>query len=80
MTAETFWEDPPGYFDDIVWPAYIKAHKHLFRNDNVEAGDLSERAKGKDMDMYLLETSKVGMDGMVQEMAEAIYAKYAKLA
>src|SRR5579859_7382167 len=32
-----FWEDPPGYFDDIVWPCYIKDHQHLFENGDVNA-------------------------------------------
>ncbi|ORY33384.1 hypothetical protein BCR39DRAFT_463559 [Naematelia encephala] len=35
------WSDPPNYFEEIVYPAYIKAHEHLF--DNVETGQLKER-------------------------------------
>ncbi|KAH9277006.1 hypothetical protein BASA83_000523 [Batrachochytrium salamandrivorans] len=23
VTTEGLWEDPPGYFEDIVWPAYL---------------------------------------------------------
>ena len=23
VTVETFWADPPGYFDDVVWPGWI---------------------------------------------------------
>ncbi|KAL7266086.1 ribosylnicotinamide kinase [Rhizina undulata] len=34
-TIEGFWTDPPGYFDKIVWPNYVKNHKHLFINDDV---------------------------------------------
>ncbi|CCA74079.1 related to NRK1-Nicotinamide riboside kinase [Serendipita indica DSM 11827] len=26
----SLWQDPPGYWDDIVWPAYLKAHKPHF--------------------------------------------------
>ncbi|KAK9447894.1 P-loop containing nucleoside triphosphate hydrolase protein [Limtongia smithiae] len=29
-TIEGFWVDPPGYFDDIVWPGYVRAHRDLF--------------------------------------------------
>ncbi|GEQ68234.1 hypothetical protein JCM33374_g1901 [Metschnikowia sp. JCM 33374] len=36
-TIEGFWQDPPGYFDNIVWPAYVASHKHLFEGDDVEA-------------------------------------------
>lgn len=35
-TLEGFWTDPPGYFDQIVWPGYVKNHNHLFINNNVE--------------------------------------------
>ena len=34
----SFWEDPPGYWDDIVWPAYLKAHRKMFQNNDVENG------------------------------------------
>ncbi|KAM9903720.1 hypothetical protein OXX79_003186 [Metschnikowia pulcherrima] len=43
-TVEGFWSDPPGYFDNIVWPAYIDSHRHLFVDGNVESS-LSESAK-----------------------------------
>lgn len=32
VTLEGFWKDPPGYFDDMVWPGYVKAHSYLFEN------------------------------------------------
>lgn len=34
-TLEGFWEDPPGYFDDIVWPAYQRYYSYLFENHDV---------------------------------------------
>lgn len=37
-TVAGFWVDPPNYFDDYVWPAYEKFHKHLFINEDVNAG------------------------------------------
>lgn len=31
-TAEgTTWKDPPGYFDQVVWPAYVHCHEPLFK-------------------------------------------------
>ncbi|WVF67248.1 hypothetical protein IAT40_001996 [Kwoniella sp. CBS 6097] len=30
--AGDVWVDPPGYFGKIVWPGYIKAHKHIFES------------------------------------------------
>lgn len=40
-TEEGFWVDPPGYFDQIVWPQYVLSHKHLFVDGNVD-GVLSQ--------------------------------------
>lgn len=50
VTLEGFWEDPPGFVQDLVWPNYVKYHAWMFgdqdtgtnaRNDkqNVEAVD-----------------------------------------
>jgi nicotinamide/nicotinate riboside kinase len=38
MTIEGFWEDPKGYVDDIVWPNYVKDHKFLYKEGNIETG------------------------------------------
>lgn len=32
------WRDPPGYFDDIVYPAYVRANKNLFEGSDIEKG------------------------------------------
>lgn len=44
QTVDGFWEDPPNYFDDIVWPEYVRTHKHLFVDGDVE-GQLTDQAK-----------------------------------
>ena len=36
-----FWEDPPEYFDKIVWRWYVKDHQHLFEKGDV-SGPLRE--------------------------------------
>ncbi|GAB7349146.1 hypothetical protein MBLNU459_g8086t1 [Dothideomycetes sp. NU459] len=41
VTLEGFWEDPPGYVDNIVWPNYAKDHAYLFHGGDVE-GKLNE--------------------------------------
>lgn len=41
VTIEGFWEDPPGYVDDIVWPNYVRDHRFLFKNGDVE-GQIDE--------------------------------------
>ncbi|ODV60596.1 ribosylnicotinamide kinase [Ascoidea rubescens DSM 1968] len=45
ITSDGLWIDPPNYFDDLVWPSYIKYHKHLFENDDMERGELSVNYK-----------------------------------
>jgi nicotinamide/nicotinate riboside kinase len=36
-----FWQDPPEYFDKIVWKSYIKDHQHLFHDNDIN-GPLRE--------------------------------------
>ncbi|WPG98208.1 Hypothetical protein R9X50_00099500 [Acrodontium crateriforme] len=35
-TAEGFWEDPPGIMENMVWPNYVKYHKHMFEGEDVQ--------------------------------------------
>ncbi|CAE6357774.1 unnamed protein product [Rhizoctonia solani] len=37
----SLWRDPPNYWEQIVYPAYSRAHKHLFKDEDVEKGDLA---------------------------------------
>ena len=44
------WVDPPDYFDQIVYPGYIKAHEHIFDGvgaEGVEMGDLRPEWKDR---------------------------------
>jgi nicotinamide/nicotinate riboside kinase len=34
-TLEGYWVDPPGYFDKIVWPEYLRLSKHNATVDNI---------------------------------------------
>lgn len=45
-TLEGYWQDPPGYFDQIVWPNYIKNHEFLFQHGDVQ-GQVNEAAAQK---------------------------------
>jgi nicotinamide/nicotinate riboside kinase len=46
VTLEGFWADPPGYVDKIVWPNYVKDHKYMFRDGNVE-GEIDDEVVGR---------------------------------
>lgn len=39
------WRDPPGYFDTIVWPAYVLAHSKL-EQQGVEQVDVGDGPEG----------------------------------
>ncbi|KAF8599698.1 hypothetical protein BDV93DRAFT_448845 [Ceratobasidium sp. AG-I] len=39
------WVEPPNYWEQIAYPAYIEAHSHLFHKGDVEAGNLSREAR-----------------------------------
>lgn len=36
VTLDGFWEDPEGYFDGVVWPAWGEEHTWLERGGDVE--------------------------------------------
>ncbi|GAA5986122.1 hypothetical protein JCM10908_006418 [Rhodotorula pacifica] len=75
-TAEGgFWQDPPGYWEKCVWPAYLSAHAPLFLNGDVEAGALDPQ-----QGIELFETRELSMDDMVNRACERIYARVQELA
>ncbi|OAK98046.1 P-loop containing nucleoside triphosphate hydrolase protein [Phaeosphaeriaceae sp. SRC1lsM3a] len=58
VTIEGFWEDPPGYVDQVVWPNYVQDHKFLF-----EQGDVKQ-------DLHESVCKEVGIHGMPREAEE----------
>ena len=71
----SLWRDPPGYWDDIVYPAYVDAHKDMFVDGDVEHGNLTSTVSG----LILIEGLEVSMSDAVEqccsvlkEMAEKI--------
>ena len=36
VTLEGFWQDPEGYFEDVVWPNYVRDQGFLFEDGDVE--------------------------------------------
>lgn len=45
-TKEGWWEEPPGYVEKVVWPAYIDEHGFLFEEGDVE-GKINEAEVAK---------------------------------
>ena len=36
VTLEGFWQDPEGYFEEVVWPGYVREHGWVFEGGDVE--------------------------------------------
>ncbi|KAI4220766.1 MAG: hypothetical protein L6R36_007384 [Xanthoria steineri] len=36
VTMEGWWEDPPGYFDTVVWPNYVEENRGFFVDGDVQ--------------------------------------------
>ncbi|KAH9171561.1 P-loop containing nucleoside triphosphate hydrolase protein [Lactarius sanguifluus] len=66
-TAEgSFWKDPPGYFENLVYPAYTDAHRSMFADDDVEQG--SAVLPG----LVIIEASQLSMDDVVSRCCEEL--------
>jgi len=39
VTLEGFWEDPPGYVEDVVWPNYRRDHTWLFSGSDQSSAE-----------------------------------------
>ncbi|KAL5528057.1 NRK1 [Sanghuangporus sanghuang] len=63
------WRDPPNYFEQIVYPAYIHAHTRMFVDGDTEEGDPSDFVKG----LLLIDPEKLGMDEIFEKSAELIW-------
>ncbi|SGZ50027.1 CIC11C00000003616 [Sungouiella intermedia] len=75
-TVAGFWEDPPGYFDKIVWPEFIRSHSHLFEDGNVEGALTTEYQNlgladvANDGSKSLAELIKWSMDQVTRQIAD----------
>jgi len=62
--GEVPWQLPPNYWEQIAYPAYIRAHTHVFKGGDVENGDLV----GDVIDgVTLLEGSAMGIEAMLSK-------------
>ncbi|KAI4185314.1 MAG: hypothetical protein L6R41_004201 [Letrouitia leprolyta] len=76
-TMEGWWEDPPGYFDRVVWPNYVEENKGFFTHGDVE-GRLDEEACGRDgVRVYEVKEGGLGeaLSWIVGEMMGALGKK-----
>jgi len=72
MTAEgSWWQDPPNYWEQIVYPAYVKAHKDIFTDNDVENGKLIPEVSCQ---IILLEANQLGMPELLNAVCHSILA------
>ncbi|KAF9476378.1 P-loop containing nucleoside triphosphate hydrolase protein [Pholiota conissans] len=64
----TLWRDPPHYWENIVYPAYIEAHHDVFEHGDVEQGKPTDKVEG----LVLLESLNISMDEAVERCCEMI--------
>ncbi|KAJ3553154.1 hypothetical protein NM688_g3767 [Phlebia brevispora] len=62
------WRDPPHYWEKTVWPAYIRAHKHLFSSEDVAEGELNGTVQG----LMLFESTTTSMKDMVDTVMKKV--------
>ena len=58
---DIIWRDPPNYFENIVYPAYVDAHRDIFKKGDVEQGELTGKIDG----LFLIDMLDVTMDEAV---------------
>jgi nicotinamide/nicotinate riboside kinase len=64
----SFWKDPPGYWEEIVHPAYVRAHQDLFEDGDIEKGRPNGRVEG----LVLIDGLELDMEGIVNRVCSAI--------
>ncbi|KAG7194965.1 ribosylnicotinamide kinase [Scheffersomyces spartinae] len=68
------WVDPPGYFDRLVWPGYVKTHKYLFINEDVDQ-ELTDYAKETLQLQEFKNDDSLSLEDMVQWSLQTIITK-----
>lgn len=68
MEEGTLWRDPPGYWEQIVYPGYLEAHKDVFVNGDVEHGATT----GKVENIILVESLNMTMGEAVDRCCHVL--------
>ena len=62
------WRDPPHYWEQIVWPAYVRAHEKIFENGDVENGKSNGTVEG----LVLVEGLQQSMGDIIDLVCERL--------
>ncbi|KIN02587.1 hypothetical protein OIDMADRAFT_143894 [Oidiodendron maius Zn] len=74
VTLEGFWEDPPGYVEKIVWPNYVRDHRFLFKDGDVEGEIDKEVAMERGIE-YMQGGADEDMEMVLKWAVEALMGK-----
>ncbi|KAF8170292.1 P-loop containing nucleoside triphosphate hydrolase protein [Mycena galopus ATCC 62051] len=66
----TLWRDPPQYWENIVYPAYVDANREVFEEGDVEKGKPTAKVEK----LVLLESLEMSMGDAVSRSCEVIAA------
>ncbi len=70
LVEGSLWRDPPQYFEQIVYPAYVRAHSHMLTDGDVERGE----PNGVVHDLLLVDCEAITMDEVFEKSCEAVVA------
>lgn len=70
----SLWKDPPNYWEQIVYPAYVEAHQGLFEGGDVEHGKpkSSSESTPRVDDLFLIEGTEIGMAEMLDRCCKIL--------
>lgn len=75
MTLDGFWADPPGYFEDVVWPSYEEGHGRYFRGGDVE-GDVDVDGEGDGGEGVLVGPGgEEGLEGVLEWVVGVVWGR-----
>jgi nicotinamide/nicotinate riboside kinase len=67
------WVDPPDYWEKIVLPAYLDAHREIFEDGDVENGGLTNKVKGLVLIEPEREDKEMSMTDIVERCCQELY-------
>lgn len=67
------WVDPPDYWETIVLPAYLDAHREIFEGGDVENGGLTNKVEGLILIEPEKEDKEMSMTDIVERCCRELY-------
>jgi nicotinamide/nicotinate riboside kinase len=75
LTDGSIWLDPPGYWDNVIFPAYLDAHRAWYEGGDVVNGKLSKAAQ--DEKLALIEETEAS--DLVNQSCQVLLRKLERM-